>query len=877
MNEREIPSREEYVDAVFGEQGYLSSVFAGYTPRAGQVALARAVDRSLAEKTHLLAEGPTGCHAAGQGVLMYDGSIRRVEDVVVGDNLMGPDGPRLVLGLARGTDEMVDVVPVKGTPWRVNRGHILTLVRTDTSEVRDVSLRDYATWSRTQKHLYKLFRAPMAFDSKAIPHTPEDLRTGFALVPTGRREPYYGFTLDGDGRFLLDDFTVTHNTGKSLAYAVPATYHAWQTGRPVVIVTANIALQEQLVAKDLPLVQGMVPWPFTFALMKGRNHYLCEAKRAEREVRKFSGQGSFGYEMSHEEKRQLEAVDVWAQECHDQGPELESGDVSELPFEPLPSIWKLFSVTGEECTKEHCKFKDRCFPNTAMAIARASQVVVTNYHMLFAHLQVFLATGLDLVLPPFETCIMDEAHKAADVAREYFGFKITQESVRRLARRLRKYPHHDQLPHDLEQGAKLFFHAMFALRQHPERYKKKSRLTGDFSPDEHDAWQHLRKALEETGQVFHGVYDTQAEALALAKTANDTSAPDDEDVRDLEHSVGAAEKDQDRCAKILAQLGEAMDPKVNLDNVYFLEEDDKARVTVSSKLVLPSKVLGPLLFGKRARWREWDENGGENGWGGWTVHEGNAITVVATSATLATNGASFGFAAAELGVPSKRLELIAPSPFDWARQCLFIVPAEMPEPQSPEFKDAVARTVERTLLLSGGRALCLFTSKRVMEYTYDAIVATCRRNHILLLKQGDAPRSRLIETFKSNVTSVLLGLESFWAGVDVPGESCSVVIIDRLPFATPDDPVLSVLSDRERDWFFKYSVPRAMIQLKQGFGRLIRSRECRGVVVCLDQRLSTKRYGRDFLRSLPPVPKSTRLEALVEWLNPPPEPAWDAL
>jgi ATP-dependent DNA helicase DinG len=156
-------------------------------------------------------------------------------------------------------------------------------------------------------------------------------------------------------------------------------------------------------------------------------------------------------------------------------------------------------------------------------------------------------------------------------------------------------------------------------------------------------------------------------------------------------------------------------------------------------------------------------------------------------------------------------------------------------------------------------------------------VGTCTKNGINLLKQGQEPRTKLVQRFKDDTTSVLLGLESFWAGVDVPGESCSVVIIDRLPFPTPDDPVLDVLSSADRDWFFKYSIPRAMIAFKQGVGRLVRSHECHGVVVCLDKRLASKRYGKEFLRSLPPgVPKTTRLDAIVEWLNPPPAEAWDA-
>jgi len=709
MGEGDIPSRDRYIDAVFEPGGYLSSEFAGYTPRAGQVALARAVDHAIAERTHLLAEGPTG-------------------------------------------------------------------------------------------------------------------------------------------------------TGKSLAYAVPASYYAWSTGRPVVIVTANIALQEQIVNKDLPLLQRIAPWPFTFALMKGRNNYLCEDKRIGYEAQKFSGQAGFGFERGGEERRQLEIVSAWAKDCHDAGPANETGDVSDLPFVPMGNVWKNFSVSADECKKNSCKYRSDCFANAALDGARRANVVVTNYHMLFAHLSVFRDTGVDVVLPPFEVCVLDEAHKAADIARDFFGFKITQDAIRRLGRKVR-----DESPavfEALEHSSTYFYHSMLCLRRDPKRYK--ARITGDFAHEDLESWSQLQVALGSARYIFDERVKAWGEKRVEIAARGDGLTKEADDVLD---EMGAAERDRDRCREILTDLGAAMDPKNNLSNVFFLEEDEKGRATVASKLVYASEVLEPTLFRKIARHRDAEGQ----------IVNGNQVTVIATSATLATNGTSFDYVAAELGVPRGYHELVAQSPFDWPRQCLFIVPSEMPDPRDDEFKDAVARMVEKTVLLAGGRTLALFTSNRVLNHTYDAIVGTCRKNRITLLKQGDAPRSKLIETFKKDISSVLLGTESFWAGVDVPGEACSVVIIDRLPFPTPDDPVLDVLSASDDKWFFRYSVPRAMIAFKQGFGRLIRSNECRGVVVCLDQRLSSKRYGRDFLRSLPPVPKSTRIEALVDWLKPPIEEAWDAL
>ena len=704
-----VPPRDRYIDAVFGAGGYLSTVFEGYTPRTGQVALARAVDHAIAERTHLLAEGPTG-------------------------------------------------------------------------------------------------------------------------------------------------------TGKSLAYAVPASYYAWETGRPVVICTANIALQEQIVTKDLPLLQSIVPWDFTFALLKGRNNYLCEDKRAAFEAEEAAFKRR---DTSYEEKRQLTVVREWANECHRAGPAEETGDVSELPFDPLPSVWRQFSVSADECKKNHCPHKSRCFANAAADLAKQSKVIVTNYHMLFAHLSVFMATGIDLVLPPFEFLILDEAHKAADIARDFFGFKVSLEAVKRFGRRAGRID--PRLFEAVDAGATLLYHSLASLKHDPKRYK--ARLTGDYNANETDAWAQLDTALHEARRALVGrSSDLQSRLDRLEEEGNGLD-PSHEliEAREL---AGDAQLDLERGAKIHDDLHRAMHPKDNLRHVFFLDEDEKARLSVASKLVHAGDALEPGLFEKHSAWLTPNRS----------IQRGNRVTVVATSATLATNGTSFDYIAAELGVPSgKYHELVAQSPFDWPKQCLFICPSDMPEPNAPEFKEAVARTIEKTILYAGGRTLCLFTSRRVLEHTYDAIVGTCTKQGIALLKQGQEPRTKLVQRFKDDTRSVLLGLESFWAGVDVPGESCSVVVIDRLPFPTPDDPVLDVLSAADRDWFFKYSIPRAMIAFKQGVGRLVRSHECHGVVVCLDKRLASKRYGKEFLRSLPPgVPKTTRLDAIVEWLNPPPPEAWDA-
>ena len=694
-----VPSPDRYVDAVFGETGYLSRAFAGYTPRPGQVALARAVDRAIVTKKHLLAEGPTG-------------------------------------------------------------------------------------------------------------------------------------------------------TGKSLAYAAPASYHAAHTGSPVVICTANIALQEQIVQKDLPLLQKVVPWKFTFALLKGRNNYLCTDQFFDYQAR-YAAQRAHP-EGNAEERRQLPIVHEWARATL-YGEVQGDGDVSELPFEPLSSVWRRFSTTSNDCKKDKCRYKDQCYANHALALARNSHVIVTNYHLLFAHVGVYLDTSFDLVMPGFETVILDEAHKAADIARDFFCDRVTKHVVQRLAKRL----HDPVLTGQLIAGADSFFNAMAGLKRNRERYH--ARLIGPYQSHEIYAYAQLKAAL---GQGYTHL-DTRAKMLGLQwKDARNAGAKSR--AEDLADQLGRAENDRDRMLEVLQHLTAAIETPNAGRRVYFLDEDEKQTVSVSSKLIQPKEFLTPGLFEKEIAVRGPD---GE-------VDRGGNVTVIVTSATLATEGKNpFEFIAGELGVEAYDT-LIAESPFRWNEQCLFVVPEGMPEPNDPLYKEAVARIVERAVLLGQGRTLSLHTSRRVLDHTYDAIASTCRKQGYTLLKQGDEPRTKLIARFKADIHSVLLGTESFWAGVDVPGEACSIVVIDRLPFATPEDPVLAVISANDDNWFFNYSIPRAIIQFKQGFGRLVRSQACRGVVVCCDPRLLTKRYKTQFLRALPAqVPKSTNLDSIAEWLNP---PAWDA-
>jgi len=653
--------------------------------------------------------------------------------------------------------------------------------------------------------------------------------------------------ITGRGHLLAEGPT---GTGKSLAYAAPASYYAAKTGRSIVIVTANIALQEQIVTKDLPLLRRIAPWHFTYSLLKGRNNYLCVDKLAQFKRDKHSGAIK---NPSMDEQRMLPVVERWADETERGGIERRSGDMSELPFEPA-GVWHRFSVSSDECKRGRCKFRSGCFAIAASERARQAMLIVTNYHMLYSHLAVYLETGKDVVICPFDVAILDEAHKAPDIARDVFGFELKHGAIHRIVTKIRDDG--PELAEDLEYNSSDFFFRMGELARNRERYK--ARLTGDYLPAEREAWTKLDTSLAGTIELLS--YKTERLESKLELLRQEGLGIGDE-ADEISDELGDIEILLERANNIRKSLTAAMHPLAQARHVFFVEEDNRKRITVSSRLIHAADALTPGLFRKHVGYPD-------------QVEPGPKVAVVATSATLATSGGDFDYIAEELGCPPGYDALVAPSPFDWPAQCLFICPTGMPEPNAPEFKDAVAANVDRIIRLARGRTLGLFTSRRVLDHTFEAIAKSCASQGIALYKQGDAPRTQLLEKFKSDISSVLLGTESFWAGVDVPGESLSVVVIDRLPFPTPDDPILDALAARSDDWFRKYSIPRAMIAFKQGFGRLIRSLECRGVVVCLDNRLMEKRYGKQFLRAIPKgVPKSTRLEAIAEWLCLPIAPA----
>ena len=500
----------------------------------------------------------------------------------------------------------------------------------------------------------------------------------------------------------------------------------------------------------------------------------------------------------------------FARECKDWAKHTTTGDKSELPFEVPPHIWRLLSSTADDCIKpmgSHCH--KGCFAEAARAAFHAADIVVCNYHLLCAHLAVLRKTqGKYRVLPHFDVAVCDEGHRLASIARDFFGFQVSQGAVFYAGKPLASLdaPGADTAWDHLKDAANEFFGRLAVYRDGPT-YKTRIRQPNVVDPTK------LVEALVVAGETL------VKEMLRI---------PDGMEATQLNRNAR-------RCGELAEQITAGMTLS-DTNAAVFVETAKRGDAVLCSKPVEVGDTLQQELFGP--------------------LH-----CSTLTSATLTTSR-TFVHIKRETGI-KPTVELEVESPFDIAQRVFLIVPESMPGVKSPDFYAAVASHVYQATQLAKGRTLALFTSYRSLETAATAMSVSPYR----VLVQGTMPRTQLVEEFKRDVSSVLLGTESFWAGVDVPGEALSCVVIDRLPFLTPNDPILDAIQERYGDSFQRYSIPHAAIQFKQGFGRLMRRVDDCGVVVCLDRRVTNSGYGRVFLKSLPKVTVGKSMAAVGNFLT----------
>jgi ATP-dependent DNA helicase DinG len=596
-------------------------------------------------------------------------------------------------------------------------------------------------------------------------------------------------------------------TGKTLAYLVPAVL----SGRKVIVSTATKALQEQIFFKDIPLVAealGAHGVHFRAALMKGLSNYLCLRRLSEARA-----SGARGLDPD------FDRIVEWARET-------ETGDRAELAMlaEEAPA-WRDVASSSETRIGVGCEHFEACFVTRMRREAEAANVVVVNHHLLLADLALRTGPrgGHASVLPAYDALIFDEAHQIEDIATDFFGVRVSSARVDSLARdaertlaaagaleALASGPVHATLE-GIGVAARDFFARLVAAGA--GRDSRRILAPGEVSP---------------AVRAGHEALDLRLEALeAIA------SARPEEALQSLARRTSDLRGD---LRGILADDGGDDDDHAQAPIVRWLDVRTRS-VSIGASPVDVGAVLRSKLFDR-------------------------VPSVICTSATLATSG-SFHFAKARLGAPPEASELALPSPFDFASKAALYLPDDLPEPAEPAFDDAAADRIAELVAMTDGGAFVLCTSNRAMASIADRMRS---RTRLPLMVQGERPKHLLLSRFRASGHAVLVATMSFWEGVDVPGWSLRLVVLDKIPFAPPTDPVVAArcarLDRQGGNGFTQYSVPSAAMTLKQGFGRLIRSEKDAGVVALLDKRAVRKAYGRALLAGLPPARRVRSLDDL---------------
>lgn len=590
--------------------------------------------------------------------------------------------------------------------------------------------------------------------------------------------------------------------GKSFAYLVPVIEAVSSGAGRAVISTHTINLQEQLINKDLPFLASKLPFSFQAALAKGRGNFVC-LRRLEYAVERHKGLfDQFG--------SQVNEIAAWAKRSED-------GSLSDLGFTPSSDVWDAVRSEHGNCQGRKCGRFSKCFYWKGRRRLERADIVVANHALLFSDL-VLKRNGPMGVLPDYKFAVIDEAHNAEAVAEEHFGINISNYSFSWLLNRL----------------------------YNPRTKRGLLNFAGGG-----EAVMLVKKCLEAVKVFFRQVQawsensDIDNNGLCRAGFVEDNISEIFKQLRgDLNRRAKNIENEDDkyelthqamRMGELVSQVGEIVSGQKE-DFVYWVEAGGgkRKRVALRSAPVKVADYVKECLFDLYP-------------------------AVILTSATLSCGSGSgdsgFGFFAERIGLTDYE-SLKLGSPFDYENNVTMYVESRMPNPNEPAFHDMAVEVVKKYLLMSEGRAFVLFTSYSMLRKMAEEMGDWLVENDMQLLQQGSGvDRSSLLREFKSDTRSVLFGTDSFWQGVDVPGEALSNVIIVKLPFAVPNHPLIAGKIERiraeGRNPFFEYQLPSAIIKFKQGFGRLVRNKTDKGIVAVLDSRIVTKRYGRAFIEAVP--------------------------
>lgn len=655
-------------------------------------------------------------------------------------------------------------------------------------------------------------------------------------------------------------------TGKSLAYLVPALMWAAENQERTVVSTNTINLQEQLMKKDIPFLKKALGIDVKAVLVKGMGNYLC--------LRKFEDALDEGAYLNPEEQEELTRIDQWRASTND-------GSKSSLRFLPKAQTWEKIRVEGDQCNGQRCPFYEDCFFFKARAKAANAQLLVVNHHLLFADLAARQETNnfkQPCILPSYDRIIIDEAHHVEDVATEYFASRVSNYKLGRVLGQLASDSRSRQ--HGKLLALRDKFGEYYAKDPPDEVKKIFQRLSIDLPAQRERLPGEISKAFDAlTNFLFQSLNlkwddDNPVQGARLRIQEEHRQHP-----FWTERVMPAARALVEEGERYITSIRACLEDIRHLENQKLNEQLDGTQLDVSAlcnRLELIFSDFHAFVEGEAddadVRWIETQQRRGQQDCTAvkarLDIDETLAKvlfsrfrTIVLCSATLSTNR-NFQFIQGRLGIRAPFLDAtrisqsIYDSPFNYPEQALLCVPSDMPSPKSSEFFDAAVETIAEAVVASHGNAFVLFTSYQMLNRCFNALEARLKRHRIGLLKQGQDSRSDLLSRFVKEDRSVLLGTDSFWEGVDVAGEALRQVILVKLPFQVPSEPIVQARSERLEKMgfqpFFHYSVPNAIVKFKQGFGRLIRKAKDRGVILCLDNRLLTGNYGKAFLNSLPP-------------------------
>lgn len=610
--------------------------------------------------------------------------------------------------------------------------------------------------------------------------------------------------------------------GKSFAYLVPAILSAANrvidesqqqqveanpnTGKPkrprIVVSTNTISLQEQLIFQDIPFLNAVLPVEFSAVLVKGRSNYIS-LRRMQGAVERAGGMFTEPTDL-----QQLEQIAKWSGQTND-------GSRSDLAFQPNPSVWDEVRSEHGNCLGKKCPTYNDCFYYRARRRVWNADIMVVNHALFFSDLAL-RRQGASL-LPDYTCVILDEAHTVESVAADHMGISVSSGQIEYLFNRLYN---------DRAQRGLLYVHG---LNDCQELVANLRMLSQDFFFD-------VRAALQRTRGSANGRFfepsRVKSEFAGQLRELGGRIAVHASKITQEEQQIELASAGE-RCLGLAGVIDEWIEQSRG-ESVYWMEQS--GRQNSQTKLVCAPIEIGPVLQNELFDQVE---------------------TVVLTSATLAVGSQSFEFARQRLGLLDC-MELKLGSPFDYRKQVRLVLPDKMPDPtqEAVSYETAVCDRIKQHVDETGGRAFVLFTSYRMLQNCASRLQSWFREQQMDLFTQGAGlPRSMMLDRFKQSERGVLFGTDSFWQGVDVPGDALQTVIIAKLPFSVPDHPLLEarleLIRKRGGNPFMDYQVPEAIIKLKQGFGRLIRSKTDKGQVVILDPRVRTKRYGNLFIKSLP--------------------------